>query len=248
MSSRPPAKFFVNQGVVTSRTDMLHLLRPLLKQTVTYRYLRGREVVSHGTGWVERIVVDADDIVDLLHARWRSPSTSTRSSISSSRRAPTSCSSTRSSRATSGSSSSSRRSARRRRRLAVRPASARVRHQRLRPDGAARPRSPRGRVADPEGRTGDRLGGSRERDREGRSRVRRAGAARARPMGLGAPRPGRGGLDPVSAEAQPRTPAARRIDRRPRRLLQVRRTRHEPRHRGQGRPDHVHGHGLHPRS
>ena len=37
---------------------MLHLLRPLLKQTVTYRYLRGREVVSHGTGWVERIVVD----------------------------------------------------------------------------------------------------------------------------------------------------------------------------------------------
>ena len=62
MSSSPPAKFFVNHGVVTSRTDMLHLLRPLLKQTITYRYLRGREVVSHGTGWVERIVVDADDI------------------------------------------------------------------------------------------------------------------------------------------------------------------------------------------
>jgi hypothetical protein len=61
VSSPPPAKFFVNQGVVTSRTDMLHLLRPLLKQTITYRYLRGREVVSHGTGWVERIVVDADD-------------------------------------------------------------------------------------------------------------------------------------------------------------------------------------------
>ena len=61
MSSPPPAKFFVNQGVVTSRTDMLHLLRPLLKQTITYRYLRGREVVSHGTGWVERIVLDSDD-------------------------------------------------------------------------------------------------------------------------------------------------------------------------------------------
>ena len=60
MSSLPAAKFFVNQGVVSSRTDMLHLLRPLLKQTVTYRYLRGREVVSHGTGWVERIVVDDD--------------------------------------------------------------------------------------------------------------------------------------------------------------------------------------------
>jgi hypothetical protein len=61
VSSLPAAKFFVNQGVVSSRTDMLHLLRPLLKQTVTYRYQRGREVVAHGTGWVERIVVDTDD-------------------------------------------------------------------------------------------------------------------------------------------------------------------------------------------
>ena len=60
--STPPAKFFVNQGVVSSRTDILHLLRPLLKQTVTYRYVRGRDIVAHGTGWVERIVVDADDI------------------------------------------------------------------------------------------------------------------------------------------------------------------------------------------
>jgi hypothetical protein len=61
VTNPPAAKFFVNHGVVSSRTDMLHLLRPLLKQTVTYRYLRGREVVSHGTGWVERIVVDADE-------------------------------------------------------------------------------------------------------------------------------------------------------------------------------------------
>jgi hypothetical protein len=60
--SSPPAKFFVNQGVVSSRADMLHLLRPLLKQTVGYRYLRGRDVIAHGTGWVERIVVDAHDI------------------------------------------------------------------------------------------------------------------------------------------------------------------------------------------
>ena len=44
--STPPAKFFVNQGVVSSRTDILHLLRPLLKQTVTYRYVRGRDTVS----------------------------------------------------------------------------------------------------------------------------------------------------------------------------------------------------------
>ena len=62
MSSEPPAKFFVNRGIVSSRTDLYHLLRPLLKQTVSYRYLRGREVISHGTGWVERIVLDHPEI------------------------------------------------------------------------------------------------------------------------------------------------------------------------------------------
>ena len=61
MSTPPAAKFFVNQGVVTSPADMIHLLRPLLKQTVTYRYLRGRDTIAHGTGWVERIVTDAPD-------------------------------------------------------------------------------------------------------------------------------------------------------------------------------------------
>ena len=62
MSSDPPAKFFVNQGLVTSATDLQHLLRPILKQTVSYRYFRGREVVAHGTGWVERIVADQPDV------------------------------------------------------------------------------------------------------------------------------------------------------------------------------------------
>jgi hypothetical protein len=62
VSSAPPAKFFVNQGVVTSRADIQNLLRPLLKQTVSYRYLRGRELVAHGTGWVERLVVDQPDV------------------------------------------------------------------------------------------------------------------------------------------------------------------------------------------
>jgi hypothetical protein len=52
------AKFFVNHGVVSSRRDMLHLLRPLIKQTVSYRYLRGRDQVDRGTGWVERVVTD----------------------------------------------------------------------------------------------------------------------------------------------------------------------------------------------
>ena len=62
MSSEPAAKFFVNRGIVSSRTDMHHLLRPLLKQTVSYRYFRGREQVDHGTGWVERIVVDHPEV------------------------------------------------------------------------------------------------------------------------------------------------------------------------------------------
>jgi hypothetical protein len=61
VSSVPPAKFFVNQGVVSSRVDMQNLLRPLLKQTVSYRYQRGRDLIAHGTGWVERIVVDDPD-------------------------------------------------------------------------------------------------------------------------------------------------------------------------------------------
>jgi hypothetical protein len=62
VSSAPPAKFFVNQGLVSSRTDMQHLLRPLLKQTVSYRYFRGRDLVAHGTGWVERVVLDQPDV------------------------------------------------------------------------------------------------------------------------------------------------------------------------------------------
>jgi len=62
VASDPPAKFFVNQGLVTSRTDVQHLLRPILKQTVAYRLMRDREVVSHGTGWVERIVSDEPEI------------------------------------------------------------------------------------------------------------------------------------------------------------------------------------------
>lgn len=58
MASDPPAKFFVNQGLVTGRSDIQNLLRPILKQTVGYRFYRGRDLVASGTGWVERIVAD----------------------------------------------------------------------------------------------------------------------------------------------------------------------------------------------
>jgi len=62
LSLEPPAKFFVNSGLVSNPVDIYHLLRPLLRQTVAYRYLRGGKVVSHGTGWVERIVADRPDV------------------------------------------------------------------------------------------------------------------------------------------------------------------------------------------
>ena len=62
MASDPPAKFFVNQGLVTSRTDVQHLLRPILKQTVSYRFYRLRDLVAHGSGWVERIVAEEPEV------------------------------------------------------------------------------------------------------------------------------------------------------------------------------------------
>ncbi len=62
MSFEPPAKFFVNSGLASNPVDIYHLLRPLLRQTVAYRYLRAGKVVSHGTGWVERIVADRPDV------------------------------------------------------------------------------------------------------------------------------------------------------------------------------------------
>ncbi len=58
MPAEPAARFFVNSGIVSGSADMHHLLRPLLRQTITYRYLRGATLVSHGAGWVERVVVD----------------------------------------------------------------------------------------------------------------------------------------------------------------------------------------------
>ena len=60
--SEARAKLYINTGVVTARSDIHNILRPLLKQTVTYTYYRGTKVESRGTGWVERIVVDAPEV------------------------------------------------------------------------------------------------------------------------------------------------------------------------------------------
>jgi hypothetical protein len=56
------AKLYINTGVVTDRSDIYNILRPLLKQTVSYTYHRGGHVTSQGIGWVERIVVDHPEI------------------------------------------------------------------------------------------------------------------------------------------------------------------------------------------
>jgi hypothetical protein len=60
--SEARAKLYINTGVVTGKSDVYNILRPLLKQTVTYTYYRGSKVESGGTGWVERIVVDHPDV------------------------------------------------------------------------------------------------------------------------------------------------------------------------------------------
>ena len=56
------ARLYINTGVVTNKSDVYNILRPLLKQTVTYTYFRENTVTSSGTGWVERIVVDHPEI------------------------------------------------------------------------------------------------------------------------------------------------------------------------------------------
>ena len=60
--SEARAKLYINTGVVTAKSDIYNILRPLLKQTVSYTYARGAKVESSGTGWVERIVVDHPEI------------------------------------------------------------------------------------------------------------------------------------------------------------------------------------------
>jgi hypothetical protein len=56
------AKLYINTGVVTAKSDIYNILRPLLKQTVTYTYHRGNRIESSGTGWVERLVVDHPEV------------------------------------------------------------------------------------------------------------------------------------------------------------------------------------------
>jgi len=58
MARPTPARFYVNSGIVSSRSDIHNLLRPLEKQAVRYQYYRGRDLIASGTGFVERVVID----------------------------------------------------------------------------------------------------------------------------------------------------------------------------------------------
>jgi hypothetical protein len=64
--SEAKAKLYINTGVVTAKGDIYNILRPLLKQTVSYTYHRGQQVIGSGTGWVERIVVDHPEIASFF--------------------------------------------------------------------------------------------------------------------------------------------------------------------------------------
>ena len=64
------AKLYINTGLVTDKSDIYNILRPLLKQTVTYSYFRGNQVASSGTGWVERLVVDHPEIASYFTPLW----------------------------------------------------------------------------------------------------------------------------------------------------------------------------------
>ena len=62
MTVEPRASFFVNSGLVSNRHDMYHLLRPLLRNAVAYRYFRAGRLVSWGTGPVDRVLVGRPDL------------------------------------------------------------------------------------------------------------------------------------------------------------------------------------------
>ena len=66
MTRPTTARFFVNSGLVSSRTDIYNLLRPLEKQAVGYRYYRGRDLVASGVGFVERVLIDEPETSSYL--------------------------------------------------------------------------------------------------------------------------------------------------------------------------------------
>jgi hypothetical protein len=57
---------FVNRGLAVLRADKANVLRPLLRQTVSYRHLHGGELIARGTGWVEEVLGDDPDVSSIF--------------------------------------------------------------------------------------------------------------------------------------------------------------------------------------
>jgi hypothetical protein len=57
---------FVNQGLAIGRADKANVLRPLLRQTVSYRRQRGAVTIASGIGWVEEVLGDDPEVSSIF--------------------------------------------------------------------------------------------------------------------------------------------------------------------------------------
>lgn len=57
---------FVNQGLALGRADKANVLRPLLRQTVTYRRLQDGKTIAAGMGWVEEVLGDDPEVSSIF--------------------------------------------------------------------------------------------------------------------------------------------------------------------------------------
>ena len=57
---------FVNQGLAIGRADKANVLRPLLRQTVSYRRQQGGTTIASGIGWVEEVIGDDAEVSSIF--------------------------------------------------------------------------------------------------------------------------------------------------------------------------------------
>ncbi|MFZ9961577.1 MAG: hypothetical protein ACO3GD_04515, partial [Candidatus Limnocylindrus sp.] len=57
---------FVNRGLAILRADKANVLRPLLRQTVSYEHHVGGELIARGMGWVEEVLGDDPEISSIF--------------------------------------------------------------------------------------------------------------------------------------------------------------------------------------
>jgi hypothetical protein len=57
---------FVNQGLAIGRADKANVLRPLLRQTVSYRRQQSGVTIASGIGWVEEVLGDDPEVSSIF--------------------------------------------------------------------------------------------------------------------------------------------------------------------------------------